>query len=71
MGFTLVAELTFIATHKEQIPNPIEFVLVNYGGQIIHRPLLRLLRIYFADRLCEPQLERLRFFRHTKLLGVA
>jgi hypothetical protein len=37
----------------------------------IHRPLLRLLRIYFADHLCEPQLEMLQFYRHTKFQGVA
>jgi hypothetical protein len=71
MRFTLVAELCFITTHKNQIPNPVEFVLVNYGGQIIHRLSRQQLRIYFADRQHGLRLGTLQFYRHTKFRGEA
>ena len=64
-----------VAHHNRKIINR-ELDKIHYGQlhqmknfSFIHQPSLRLLRIYFSDRLYEPQLKRLRFYRHTKLLG--
>jgi hypothetical protein len=63
--------------HNRKIANR-ELDKIHYGQlhqmknfSFIHQPLLRLLRIYFADRLCEFRLGTLQFYRHTKFQGEA